>query len=98
MKLEDKKEMIELFNEGFTNIVLPHIEKIYQILDKHNEKFEKIDVDINEIKVVLEEHGDQLDSIDRKVEPQFRRTDEHDVVLEKHEKRIGRLEIKMVGK
>ncbi|MDO8341436.1 MAG: hypothetical protein Q7T59_05695 [Candidatus Woesebacteria bacterium] len=62
MTKKDKKEVVELFNQGMSEIILP-------VLDEMNKKMATKE-DIKDVEA-------QLDSIERKVEAQQLRSDRH---------------------
>ncbi|AKM83675.1 hypothetical protein A2422_02255 [Candidatus Woesebacteria bacterium RIFOXYC1_FULL_31_51] len=75
MTKKDKNEVVELFNQGMSEIILP-------VLDEMNKKMATKE-DIKSIrsematKEDIKDVGAQLDSIERKVEAQQLRSDRH---------------------
>lgn len=69
MKQEDKKEIIELFNQGFEEVVLPYIARMQE--------------DIATIKETLDDHTFRLDRVERKLNAVVDRQDEQGMEIKK---------------
>lgn len=85
MTQKDKKEIIDLFNQGITELILPVLDEMSNKMatkgDLHDLKIELKD-DIQDIQT-------QLDSIERKVEANQLRSDEHGQVIDKIKKQFA---------
>jgi len=64
MNEQDKKEMRQIFNEGFEQLVLPNFDRIDKKLDQHT----KI---LNEHTKILDYHTQDLDHIERKLDAEI---------------------------
>ena len=82
MTSKDKKEIVDLFNQGITELVLPQLETILG-------RMTTIEGDISTMnnsmatKEDIKDIHTQLDTIERKVEAQQLRSDEHGKVFDK---------------
>ena len=85
MTKKDKGEIINLFNQGITELILP-------VLDEMNSKMATKD-DLHDLKIELKDDiqdiQTQLDSIERKVEANQLRSDEHEQVIDKIKKQFA---------
>jgi len=83
MTKKDKKEIIDLFNQGIAELILPVLETL---ATKEDIKLIKEEMatkdDVNDIQ-------SQLDSIERKVEAQQERSDRHGQDIEKIKKHLS---------
>ena len=61
MNPEDKKEIIQIFNEGFEKIILPQIVSI-------NTRLDGIDIRLDRIEDKLDDHGNRLARIEVRLE------------------------------
>jgi len=81
----DKKEIINLFNQGITELILP-------VLDEMNSKMATKD-DLHGLKIELKDDiqdvQTQLDSIERKVEANLLRADDQGKDIEKLKKHFA---------
>lgn len=84
MKPEDKKEMMVIVCDALDKVVLPELQVIKD--------------DIKDIKETLDDHGDQLETLNGKFDSVRGQADKQDVFLVNHEKRISKLEVKMAIK
>ena len=82
LKGELKSDMIEVVGNALEQVVLPKFQEINDKLDEHSE--------------ILDEHTDRLDSIERKLDREIVRNDTQDIILEKHDKRIVKVEKALV--
>lgn len=78
MDKKQREEILEVFSEGFHEVVVPELEKI-------NSRLGTIGEDIKDVKMTT-------DSLDRKFDAQQNRMDRQGKQLEKHEERIQTLE------
>lgn len=79
-----KGDTINLFNQGFEELVLPEFEEVYKELKKMATK-----KDLKEVEEKLEA---RLDRLDRKLDIVSAKTLEHDSQLKDHSKRLKKLE------
>jgi tetrahydromethanopterin S-methyltransferase subunit B len=49
MKEKDKKEFINIFNEGFEQLILPHFEEIKTRLDKVENRLDDLETTVNKM-------------------------------------------------
>ncbi|MFA6073884.1 MAG: hypothetical protein WC758_07255 [Candidatus Woesearchaeota archaeon] len=81
MTKKDKKEIIDLFNQGIEEVILPALDKLASKADLNNLEITLKD-DIQDIQT-------QLDSIERKVEANQLRSDQHGQDIEKIKKHFA---------
>lgn len=74
MTKKDKMEIVDLFNQGITELILP-------VLDEMNTKMATKE-DVQDLQT-------QLDSIERKVEANQLRSDEHGQIIDKVKKQFS---------
>jgi hypothetical protein len=85
MTKKDKQEIIGLFNQGITELILP-------ILDEMNSKVTTKDDLLNlknELKDDIQDVQTQLDSIERKVEANQLRSDDQERDIEKIKRQLS---------
>lgn len=92
MKPEDRKEMINIFNQGFEEVVMPHIVKIYEeiaeIREDHGFRLTKIEE-------TLDQHSFRLDRIDARLDRMDERFDRMDERFDRVDERFDRVERKL---
>lgn len=81
MTQKDKKEIIDLFNQGIEEVILPAIEKLASKEDLKNLEITLKD-DIQDLQT-------QLDSIERKVEANQLRSDDQEKDIDKIKKQFS---------
>jgi hypothetical protein len=81
MTQKDKKEIIDLFNQGIEEVILPAIEKLASKEDLKNLEITLKD-DIQDLQT-------QLDSIERKVEANLLRSDDQGKDIDKIKKQFS---------
>lgn len=81
MTKKDKKEIIDLFNQGIEEIILPVLDKLASKEDLKNLEVALKD-DIQDIQT-------QLDSIERKVEANLLRSDDQEKDIDKIKKNFA---------
>lgn len=84
----DFKQMRRVFNEGFTQLVLPNLDKIYKKLDEHSKILGEHSKTLNEHSKILDYHSQDLDRIERKLDAEIDWRDDAS-------KRIKNLELKI---
>lgn len=92
MTEQDKKDMRQIFNEGFEAIVLPHIEELQegqQRLEERQSRLEERQSQLEERQSELEKGQDRIES----TVDQIAKVQEQEVTRsDHHERRIERLE------
>ncbi len=78
---QDKKEIIDLFNQGIEEVILPAIEKLAS-----KDDLKKLE---SSIKEDIQDIQTQLDSIERKVDANQLRSDKHGQDIEKLKKNLS---------
>jgi chromosome segregation ATPase len=68
---EQLQALRRLFSEGFTEIVLPHLDSLEDKTDRIEKRCEQIEEDMGEVK-------ERLGSIENKLDSTIQRTDEHE--------------------
>jgi len=76
MKPEDKKEIMNLFNQGFEEVVIPYLARM-------QEDIAQIKEDITEIHEKLDDHTFRLDRVERKLNAVVDRQDEQGLEIKK---------------
>ncbi|OGD57162.1 hypothetical protein A2V71_01920 [Candidatus Berkelbacteria bacterium RBG_13_40_8] len=82
MNQQDKKDIRQIFNEGFKQLVLPHFDNIYKNFDNIKKNFDDIKKDIEDI------HND-IGSINRKLDVEISWRDDASKRLKKIEIKTG---------
>ncbi|MHB8840551.1 MAG: hypothetical protein ACYC56_01975 [Candidatus Aquicultor sp.] len=82
MNPEERKEIINIFNEGFEQVVLPYIARI-------QEDIAGMHLEISEIKDVLEDHSLRFDRIERKLNAVVARQDEQGIEIKQLKDRLA---------
>ena len=85
MTKKDKKEIVDLFNKGITELILPVLDEINT---KMATKGDLADLK-SDLKDDIQDIQTQLDSIERKVEANQLRSDEHGQIIDKVKKQFS---------
>lgn len=96
MKAQDKKEIRQIFNEGFEQLILPHFESIDKRFENTDKKFESIDKRFNFIDKKFEENkedhvdlGNSIGRIEQKLDAEISWRDDASKRLKKVEVKLG---------
>lgn len=97
---QTKKDFIDIFNQGFEEVVSPEIEALRQEANSHvNEiknHLEKVENRLETVEDRLETVEDRLESLERKSDLILGKQLDSEHILGKHDKRITNLENKKV--
>ncbi len=89
MDSKERKEIINIFNEGFEQVVLPYIARIQEDIAGIHTEIDGIHGDLTGIKDVLEDHSFRLDRIERKLNAVVARQDEQGVEIKQLKDRLA---------
>jgi len=82
MKEQDKREIRQIFNEGFEQLILPHFDNIYKRFDDIDKKFEKNEEDHIDL-------GNSIGRIEQKLDAEITWRDDASKRLKKVEVKLG---------
>ena len=86
MKEQDKKEIRQVFNEGFTQLVLPQFDAINKRFDKVEKRLDKVEDKLGNVEKSIDYLQQDVTTIDRKLDAEISWRDDAS-------KRIKQLEI-----
>jgi len=96
MEEKDKKEFINIFNEGFEQVVLPHIERLDEKIERLDEKIERLDEKVErldeKVEKLSQENSFEHEKINRKLNSIIDRQDSCEETLKAHHFKISKLE------
>lgn len=89
MKEQDKKEIRQIFNEGFEQLVLPHFNVIYKNMDDMKKDISDIKKDLKVVKEDIIILTDDVGSINRKLDVEIAWRDDASKRLKRVETKLG---------
>ena len=88
MNLDERKEIINIVNQGFEAVMLPYFARVQEGIDAIRE-------DVAVIKDTLQDHGNRLAKIEVRQENHSHRLKRIEGELDDHGHRLGRIEGKL---